>query len=51
MFYFKVFFLYQIAKLIKTIETNNKMHEYFAISVHFVVFYTDFNQIFSFLLL
>ena len=36
--------LYQIAKLIKTIERNNKMHEYFAISVHFVVFYTVFNQ-------
>ena len=36
--------LYQIAKLIKSIETANKMHEYFAISVHFVVFYTVFNQ-------
>ena len=27
------------------------MHEYFAISVHFVVFYTDFNQNFRFFLL
>jgi hypothetical protein len=41
--------LYQIAKLGKTIDINNKKHDYFAIFVLFDSIYTDFNRKIAFM--
>ena len=44
-----VIILYQIAKLGKTIDINNKKHDYFAIFVLFDSIYTDFNRKIAFM--